>query len=132
MNLRETNREKIEHHLEQDRVVLFMKGNPRAPMCGFSSKTAGLLDSMLSSYRSVDVLQDQEIREGIKDFGNWQTIPQLYIDKELVGGCDIVTAMFNSGELHEQLGLEKPDRTPPDVSIIAASAENIREAGFIT
>ncbi len=128
MSLSDTTREKIEHHLEQDRVVLFMKGNPQAPMCGFSSKTVGLLDSLLSSYASVDVLQDPEIREGIKEFGNWPTIPQLYIDKELVGGCDIVTAMFNSGELHEQLGLEKPDRTPPEVSISEAAAEKIRES----
>lgn len=128
MSLSASTREKIEHHLEQDRVVLFMKGNPKAPMCGFSSKTVGLLDSLLSSYASVDVLQDPEIREGIKEFGNWPTIPQLYIDKELVGGCDIVTAMFNSGELHQQLGLEKPDRTPPDVSISEAAAEKIRES----
>ncbi len=128
MSLSDTTREKIEHHLEQDRVVLFMKGNPQAPMCGFSSKTVGLLDSLLSSYASVDVLQDPEIREGIKEFGNWPTIPQLYIDKELVGGCDIVTAMFNSGELHEQLGLEKPDRTPPDVTISETAVEKIRES----
>ena len=128
MSLSDATREKIEHHLEQDQVVLFMKGTPLAPMCGFSSKTVGLLDSLLSSYASVDVLQDHEIREGIKEFGNWPTIPQLYIDKELVGGCDIVTAMFNSGELHEQLGLEKPDRTPPDVRISEAAAEKIKES----
>lgn len=128
MSLTDATREKIETCLEQDRVVLFMKGTPQAPQCGFSSKTAGMLDSLLSSYHTIDVLQDQEIREGIKEFGNWPTIPQLYIDKELVGGCDIVTAMYNSGELHESLGLEKPDRTPPDVSITEAAAKKIRES----
>jgi monothiol glutaredoxin len=128
MSLNDATREKIEQHLNMDRVVLFMKGNPQAPMCGFSAKTAGLLDSMLSSYRSVDVLQDPEIREGIKTYGNWPTIPQLYIDRELVGGCDIVTAMYNNGELHELLGQEKPDRTPPEVTITDAAAEKIREA----
>jgi monothiol glutaredoxin len=128
MSLNDATREKIENYLKQDRVVLFMKGSPRQPMCGFSAKTAGMLDGLLPEYVSVDVLQDDDIREGIKDFGNWPTIPQLYIDGELVGGCDIVTAMFNSGELHEHLGLDKPDLTPPDVSITEAAAEKIRAA----
>ena len=128
MSLPDETRQKIERYLEQDRVVLFMKGNPQAPMCGFSAKTAGMLDSLLESYTSVDVLQDPEIREGIKVYGDWPTIPQLYIDKELVGGCDIVTAMFNSGELHQSLGMEQPDRSPPEVTITDEAAEKIREA----
>ena len=109
MTLSDSTREKIEGLIQQNRVVLFMKGTPQAPMCGFSSKTVGLLDSILNEYSSVDVLQDQDIREGIKVYGNWPTIPQLYIDGELVGGCDIVTAMFNSNELHDMLGVEPPD-----------------------
>jgi monothiol glutaredoxin len=128
MSLSDSTREQIENIITKDRVVLFMKGTPQAPMCGFSSKTAGLLDSILSEYSTVDVLQDQEIREGIKVFGNWPTIPQLYIDAELVGGCDIVSAMFNSCELHEMLGIDAPDRTPPDVTITDAAAKKIREA----
>ncbi len=128
MTLNDSTREKIEGLIKQNRVVLFMKGTPQAPMCGFSSKTVGLLDSILSDYASVDVLQDQDVREGIKVYGNWPTIPQLYIDGELVGGCDIVTAMFNSNELHDMLGVEAPDRTPPEVSITDAAAEKIREA----
>ena len=128
MSLSESTREQIENIIQNDRVVLFMKGTPQAPMCGFSSKTVGLLDSILSDYKSVDVLQDQEIREGIKEYGNWPTIPQLYIDGELVGGCDIVSAMFNSSELHEMLDIEAPDRTPPEVTITDAAAEKIREA----
>jgi len=128
MSLSDSTREQIENIIQNDRVVLFMKGTPQAPMCGFSSKTAGLLDSVLSDYVSIDVLQDQDIREGIKEFGNWPTIPQLYIDGELVGGCDIVSAMFNSSELHEMLDIEAPDRTPPEVTITDAAAEKIREA----
>jgi monothiol glutaredoxin len=128
MTLSDTTRQKIEDLIQQNRVVLFMKGTPEAPMCGFSSKTVGLLDSVLDDYTSVDVLEDQEIREGIKVFGNWPTIPQLYIEGELVGGCDIVTAMFNSNELHDMLGVEAPDRTPPEVTITDAAAEKILEA----
>ena len=128
MSLSDSTREQIENIIQKDRVVLFMKGTPQAPMCGFSSKTVGFLDSILSDYTSVDVLEDQEIREGIKVFGNWPTIPQLYIDGELVGGCDIVSAMFNSCELHDMLGVEAPDRTPPEVTITDAAAEKIREA----
>jgi len=128
MTLEDSTREKIENIIQQNRVVLFMKGTPKAPMCGFSSKTVGLLDSVLENYESVDVLEDQEIRDGIKIYGNWPTIPQLYIDGELVGGCDIVTAMFNSSELHEMLGVEAPDRTPPEVTITDAAAEKILEA----
>jgi monothiol glutaredoxin len=128
MTLNDSTREKIENLIQQSRVVLFMKGTPKAPMCGFSSKTVGMLDSVLDDYSSVDVLEDQDIREGIKVFGNWPTIPQLYIDGELVGGCDIVTAMFNSSELHEMLGVDAPDRTPPEVTITDAAAEKILEA----
>lgn len=128
MSLSEPTRQKIESLIKQDRVVLFMKGNPQAPMCGFSAKTTGLLDGLLESYTTFDVLQDPEIREGIKVYSDWPTIPQLYIDQELVGGCDIVTAMFNNGELHEMLGVAKPDRTPPEITITDAAAEKIREA----
>lgn len=128
MSLSDSTREQIENIIQKDRVVLFMKGTPQAPLCGFSSKTVGLLDSILSDYATIDVLQDQDIREGIKVFGNWPTIPQLYIDGELVGGCDIVSAMFNSCELHEMLGIEAPDRTPPEVTITDAAAEKIRES----
>ena len=128
MTLKDSTREKIENVIEQNRVVLFMKGTPKAPMCGFSSKTVGMLESILDDYESVDVLEDQEVRDGIKIFGNWPTIPQLYIDGELVGGCDIITAMYNNTELHEMLGVEAPDRTPPEVTITDAAAEKILEA----
>lgn len=128
MTLADATREKIEAYLATAPVVLFMKGSPSQPLCGFSAKTAGILDSLVEGYTHVDVLEDQEIREGIKVYGQWPTIPQLYINGELVGGCDIVTAMFNSGELHEQLGLEAPDRTPPEVTVTDLARERIVEA----
>ena len=128
MSLDPATRDTIEKQVNSARVVLYMKGHPRQPMCGFSAKTAGMLDSLLDDYVSVDVLQDEEIREGIKEYGQWPTIPQLYIDGELVGGCDIVTGMFNTGELHEMLGVAKPDRTPPEITITPKAAEKIREA----
>jgi monothiol glutaredoxin len=119
-------RTRIESLLGQNRIVLFMKGTRHAPRCGFSAGTANLLNELSADYASFDVLEDADIREGIKEFGNWPTIPQLYVDKELVGGADIVQGMYNSGELHELLGLPKPDRTPPDISISDAAAAAIR------
>lgn len=128
MNLNESVRERIENHVKGSKVVLFMKGTPSQPMCGFSARTVAALDSIWPDYAAVNVLEDEEIREGIKAYGNWPTIPQLYIDGELVGGCDIVVGMLNSGELHQVLGLEAPDRTPPEITITDAAAEKIRAA----
>ncbi len=128
MSLNDAVKSKIENYLQDNKVVLFMKGNPQQPMCGFSAKTVAALDSVVPDYASVNVLDDPEIREGIKVYGNWPTIPQLYIDGELVGGCDIVLNMLNSGELHECLGLEAPDRTPPDVTVTQQATAKIREA----
>ena len=128
MSLSESVREKIENHVKGDKVVLFMKGTPAQPMCGFSARTVGILDSVWPEYSSVNVLDDEEVREGIKIYSDWPTIPQLYIDGELVGGCDIVVGMNNSGELHQALGLEEPDRTPPEITVTVAAAEKIREA----
>lgn len=126
MALTEGTRQRIESLLASQRVVLFMKGNRHAPRCGFSATAAGILNELLPEYASVDVLADEEIRQGIKDYGNWPTIPQLYVDRELIGGSDIISGMYNSGELHELLGLAKPDRTPPAIEITPAAAEAIR------
>jgi monothiol glutaredoxin len=109
-------------------VVLFMKGDPTSPRCGFSAKAVGILDALVPSYGSVDVLADPEVREGIKEYGQWPTIPQLYVGGELVGGSDIIEEMLNSGELHALLGAPAPDRTPPDITITPAAAEAIRRA----
>ena len=128
MELTDSVKGKIENLVHGNKVVLFMKGTRQQPMCGFSARTVAALDSVLPDYATVNVLDDQDVREGIKVYGNWPTIPQLYIDGELVGGCDIVLNMLNSGELHQQLGLEAPDRTPPEVTITPGAAEKILEA----
>ncbi|MFT4013330.1 MAG: Grx4 family monothiol glutaredoxin [Paracoccus sp. (in: a-proteobacteria)] len=94
-------REKIQDVIDGDDVVLFMKGSKEMPQCGFSSRVAGVLNYMNVPYRDVDVLKDPEIRQGIKDFSDWPTIPQLYVKGEFVGGCDIVTEMTLSGELDQ-------------------------------
>jgi monothiol glutaredoxin len=94
---------RIETILEQNKVVLFMKGTPSFPQCGFSQRAALILQELGASYYSVNVLEDPEIREGIKIYGNWPTIPQLYINKELVGGSDIMMEMFETGELKKTL-----------------------------
>ena len=121
-------RQRIETMLASNRVVLFMKGTRDAPNCGFSAATAGALDGLLDDYFTVDVLADEGIRQGIKEFGNWPTIPQLYVDGELIGGADIVQGMAASGELHKLLGLAEPDRTPPEITISDEAATQIRQA----
>ena len=128
MSLSPELRQRIERTLSSNRVVLFMKGDPRSPRCGFSAKAVGILDALSPGYASVDVLADPEIREGIKEYGQWPTIPQLYVGGELVGGSDIIEQMLNSGELHEVLGVAAPDRTPSTISISPAAAEAIRRA----
>lgn len=87
-----------------DDIVLFMKGSPKAPQCGFSAGVVQVLDALGVPYASVDVLQDEEIREGIKTYSDWPTIPQLYVRSEFVGGCDIVREMYASRELHSLIG----------------------------
>ncbi len=128
MSLDPALRARIDALLNEHRIVLFMKGDPSAPRCGFSAKAAGILDGLGVEYASVDVLEDPAIREGIKLYGSWPTIPQLYVERELVGGSDIIEQLLNSGELHELLGLPKPDRTPPAIHVTAAAAEAIRKA----
>ena len=128
MTLADSTRDRIETLLRNHRVVLFMKGNPDAPRCGFSAAASGLLNELLPDYATVDVLEDPEIREGIKIYGNWPTIPQLYVGGELVGGSDIIQSMYASGELQELFGLPKPDRSPPQITISDKAAAEIRDA----
>ena len=92
-------KEQIENSINNSDVCLFMKGSPEAPQCGFSMAVSNILKILEVKYQSVDVLKDQKIREGIKIYSEWPTIPQLYIKKEFVGGCDIVKEMYESGEL---------------------------------
>ena len=90
--------------VQKNDVVLFIKGTPLFPQCGFSSRAIAILDRLGAPYESVDVLQDPEIRNGIKEFSDWPTIPQLYVKGEFVGGSDIMMEMFESGELQQLLG----------------------------
>ena len=89
----------IQNHIDNNEVCLFMKGTPDAPQCGFSMAVSNMLKILEVNFQGVNVLEDQNIREGIKVFSDWPTIPQLYIKKEFVGGCDIVKEMYESGEL---------------------------------
>jgi monothiol glutaredoxin len=128
MPLAPATRARIEDLLAAHRVVLFMKGTREAPQCGFSAATTDRLNALLEEYATVNVLADEEIRQGIKEYGNWPTIPQLYVESELVGGADIVQSMFDSGELHRVLGVAEPDRTPPSITISDAAVAAIRQA----
>lgn len=94
---------RIAEIVQANPVVLFMKGTPLFPQCGFSSRAVAILDHLGVSYESVDVLQDMEIRQGIKEFSDWPTIPQLYVNGEFVGGSDIMMEMFEAGELQDLL-----------------------------
>lgn len=93
--------DRIKSELDKDDIVLFMKGTPVFPQCGFSAAVAQILGILGVTYHSIDVLQDSDIRQGIKDFTNWPTIPQLYIKQEFVGGCDIIREMYEAGELQQ-------------------------------
>ena len=93
----------IQSHIDNNEVCLFMKGTPDAPQCGFSMAVTNMLKLLEVNFQSVNVLEDQNIREGIKVFSDWPTIPQLYIKKEFVGGCDIVKEMYENGELKKVL-----------------------------
>ena len=93
----------IQNHIDNNDVCLFMKGTPDAPQCGFSMAVTNMLKLLEVNFHSVNVLEDQHIREGIKVFSDWPTIPQLYVKNEFIGGCDIIKEMFESGELAKLL-----------------------------
>jgi monothiol glutaredoxin len=99
-------RDAIQEAISENPVILFMKGTPEAPACGFSARTVAILQSVGRPFAAVDVLPDPRIRQELSGVSNWPTIPQLFVDGELVGGCDIVTEMYESGELQGTLGVE--------------------------
>jgi monothiol glutaredoxin len=109
-------RDAIAEAIGEHDVILFMKGTPEQPRCGFSARTVMALDSLGAPYAAVDILPDPRIRQELSAISNWPTIPQLFVKGELVGGCDIVTEMYESGELAQVLGV-------PDASAEAPSAE---------
>ena len=111
----------IKNEISENDVVLFMKGTSSTPQCGFSSRVAGVLNYLEVKYKDVNILADDNLREGIKTFSNWPTIPQLYVKGEFVGGCDIITEMAMSGELDDLL-------TEKKIKFNSESATKIREA----
>ncbi len=106
-------RDEIQKAITENPVILFMKGTPDQPMCGFSARTVAILQSVGKPFAAVDVLPDPSIRQELSSLSNWPTIPQLFVDGELVGGCDIVNEMYETGELQQTLGAEaEADQAP--------------------
>ena len=101
--MNEQTKEKIINLIESNKICLFMKGTPDAPQCGFSMAVTNVLKHLKVDFKGINVLEDNEIREGIKEYSDWPTIPQLYVKKKFVGGCDIVKEMFEKGELQKIL-----------------------------
>ena len=128
MNLDPAVRERLESIVRSDRVMLFMKGTPDSPQCGFSAQVVSILGRLIPEYGTFDVLSDREVREGIKEFSNWPTIPQLYVGGEFQGGCDIVKELYASGELQQLLGVEVKDVAAPAVSVTDDAADLLRGA----
>jgi monothiol glutaredoxin len=104
----------IDNSIKENRVMLFMKGTPQQPACGFSMRASGALNALGVKYAALDILPDQRIRQELSELSGWPTIPQLFVDGELVGGSDIVMEMFESGELAQLLGVEQPELEDPE------------------
>lgn len=121
-------REKLQKLVDDNEVLLFMKGTRMMPQCGFSAQVVGILDDYLPSYETVNVLADPEVRQGIKEFSDWPTIPQLYVKGEFVGGCDIVRDLHQSGELSDVLGKKPIEVEPPAITITDAAKAAFEEA----
>ncbi len=128
MPLSEELRSRLQSLIAADEVVLFMKGNRARPQCGFSASVVQVLDELVPSYQTVDVLADPEVRDGIKELSAWPTIPQLYVRGEFVGGADIVREMHGSGELEGLLGVVRKEIAPPRITVTPRAAAVFREA----
>jgi monothiol glutaredoxin len=128
MPLEESLRTKISQLLESNRVVLFMKGTRNFPQCGFSATVVQILNEIVPEYQTVNVLKDPDIREGIKQFSSWPTVPQLYVDGKFVGGCDIVREMYVAGELQGLLGVQD-DQKAPQITVTLAARQALEQAG---
>jgi monothiol glutaredoxin len=115
-------RDEISKAISENDVILFMKGTPNQPMCGFSARTVAIMQSLGRPFAAVDVLPDPRIRQELTAVSQWPTIPQLFVDGELVGGCDIVTEMYESGELQQVLGVENVSSEQPTTEAEAAEA----------
>ena len=128
MSLDDPTREQIESLIQSNDVVLFMKGDRQAPQCGFSATVIQILDTLTPEYATADVLSDPALREGIKAYSSWPTVPQLYLKGEFVGGCDIIQELYGSGELHGMFGIELNPNAQPKITITPLAAEGLREA----
>ena len=131
-------RDELQKAIKGERVMLFMKGTPDQPRCGFSARVVAMLDAMGTEYAALDILPDPRIRQELSGLSGWPTIPQLFVNGELVGGCDIVTEMYESGELAQKLGVDQP-RAPvpapaaqpqPAATSVAATAIQAQAAGL--
>ena len=111
-------RDAIQEAIAENEVILFMKGTPEAPRCGFSARTVATLDALGAQFAAVDILPDPRIRQELSALSNWPTIPQLFVNGELVGGCDIVTEMYETGELAQVLGVEQTGSEPVETQAV--------------
>jgi monothiol glutaredoxin len=128
MALSEPQRAELEKKVRSGEVVLFMKGNRRFPQCGFSATVVGILDKLGAKYETVNILEDQSVRDGMKEYSSWPTFPQLYVRGEFVGGCDIVKDMYGSGDLQKKLGAEEAPVKAPRITISGPAAEAFKGA----
>jgi len=119
-------RDAIDEAIRENEIILFMKGTPEAPACGFSARTVAALQALEAPFAAVDILPDPRIRQELSALSGWPTIPQLFVKGELIGGCDIVMELYESGELAETLGVEAPAEAPQPAAAEAAplSIEN--------
>jgi monothiol glutaredoxin len=128
MALSEHQRAELEKKVRTGDVVLFMKGNRRFPQCGFSATVVGILDKLGAKYETVNILEDQSVRDGMKEYSSWPTFPQLYVKGEFVGGCDIVKDMYGSGDLQKKLGVEERSAKVPRITISPPAAKAFQDA----
>ena len=128
MSLDDSTRDLIDGLVRSNEVMLFMKGNPGAPQCGFSATVIQILDTLVPDYATADVLSDPALRDGIKAYSSWPTIPQLYVKGEFVGGCDIIQEMFGSGELQETLGIQIDPGARPEIRVSNEAATALKQA----
>jgi monothiol glutaredoxin len=118
-------RDAIAEAIGDNKIILFMKGTPDQPACGFSARTVAALQSLDTPFAAVDILPDPRIRQELSALSNWPTVPQLFVGGELIGGCDIVMEMYESGELATALGVEQPEAAAPE-----AEAQDTRPLGI--
>jgi monothiol glutaredoxin len=128
MALADPQRADLDKLVRSHATVLFMKGNRHFPQCGFSAAVVGILEKVAPGYETVNILENPAVREGMKEFSNWPTFPQLYVNGEFVGGCDIVKAMYASGELQKLFGVEPAPVKAPSVTVTPAAAKAFKDA----